>query len=403
MKPMSKGASQSGLSRRAALKMFGAAASLAFVPRMAGLALPPQQRADYPTGPEHVAMRNLALAFMNQFYVPALSVAMVRDGGFVYEGAFGKSDAEHQQQCTDATVFRIASVSKPITSVAIFTLVEQNKVHLSDKVFGPSGILGNDYSKGPYKQYVTDVTVDHLLTHTSGGWSDDSTDPMFRDKGWDFTKLISWTLENLPLTSPPGERFVYSNFGYCVLGRVIEKITGQSYANYVQQAVLGPCGITDMQIGGDSSKHPAPNEAVYFGQFNEKPYDINVPRLDSTAGWIASPSDLCRFAFHLGGGSAAAPSILKPETIRVMTTPSPAYPQSSPARYARGWMVGDNGAGNWWHNGSLPGSTSILVRLPNGMCWAALINTRTQPSATIDNALDQLVWNMAGQVRAWNM
>jgi Beta-lactamase len=81
------------------------------------------------------------------------------------------------------------------------------------------------------------VTVDHLLTHTCGGWPNDSTDPMLRFKSWDQSRLLSRTLENLPLTYPPGQHWAYSNFGYCV-GRVIEKVSGQPYKDYVQQAGL---------------------------------------------------------------------------------------------------------------------------------------------------------------------
>jgi CubicO group peptidase (beta-lactamase class C family) len=390
------------MNRRTALKqILGAAATMAVAPPIPGFSLPPQGGNDRPTGGEQAAMAAIGRGFMQTFFAPALSVAIVRNSRFVFERAFGVAYAKDAEQCSPTSLFRIASVTKPITSVAIFTLVEQGKVNLSDKIFGPSGILGADYGKGPYKQYVTDVTVDHLLTHTAGGWTNDSTDPMFRFNSWDQQKLISWTIENLPLTYPPGEHWAYSNFGYCVLGRVIEKITGQPYAGYVQQAILAPCGITDMQIGGNTLKQRAANEVEYLGQFGENPYDMNVRRMDSHGGWIANPSDLARFLSHVGG-SPTIPSLLKPATIQIMTTPSPAYPQSSPAKYARGWMVRDNGKGNWWHAGSLPGTTSVMVKTSTGMCWAALTNTRTQPSDTINAALDQMVWNMVGQVPAWN-
>ncbi len=391
-----------GLSRRTALKhIMGAAASLAVAPQMSGLFAWPMPENELPTGAEHVAMANLGRQFMQQFFAPALSVAIVRNGRFVFERPFGMASRQDHQQCTQQSLFRIASATKPITSVAIFTLYEQGKVKLTDKVFGPGAILGNDYGKPPYKQYVTDVTVDHLLTHTSGGWPNDDTDPMFRFKSWDHARLITWTLASLPLTYPPGQHWAYSNFGYCVLGRVIEKITGQPYDQYVQQAVLGPCGVSDMRIAGNTERQRAPNEVVYVGQFGENPYNMNVTRMDSHGGWIATPSDLARFLTHVGGGPGV-PSILKPETIQIMTTPSPAYPTSSPGRYARGWMVRDNGKGNWWHNGSLPGTTSIMVRTSTGMCWGALTNTRTQPVDQINTAIDQLVWNMVGKVNAWN-
>jgi len=362
---------------------------------------PPQHNNDLPTGQENSEMWRLGRDFMNQFFAPALSVAIVRNSSFVFERGWGMADRNHQQQASPSTLFRIASATKPFTSVAIFTLIEKGRLNLTDKVFGPGAILGEDYGKPPYKQYITEVTVDQLLTHTSGGWPNDSTDPMFRFKSWDHTKLITWTLQNLPLTYPPGQHWAYSNFGYCVLGRVIEKISGSSYQDYVQQAVLTPCGINDMKIAGNTEKQRAPEEAVYLGQYGENPYDMNVTRMDSHGGWIATPADLARFAAHIGG-SGNIPSLLKSETIRTMTTPCPVYSQNSPGKYARGWMVRDDGKGNWWHNGSLPGSTSILVRTANGMSWGAITSTRTQPSATIDAAIDKLVWDMVHEVQAWN-
>jgi CubicO group peptidase (beta-lactamase class C family) len=185
-----------------------------------------------------------------------------------------------------------------------------------------------------------------------------------------------------------------------VLGRVIEQVTGQPYADYVQSKILAPCDIGDMKIAGNKLSQRAPNEVVYVGQYSENPYDLNITRMDSHGGWLATPTDLVRFLNHVTG-FADTPGLLKPETIRAMTTPSPAYPQSSPAKYARGWMVRDNGAGNWWHNGSLPGSTTIMVRTSTGLCWAALTNTRTEPSDVINAALDQMMWDMVRCVPAW--
>ena len=253
------------------------------------------------------------------------AVAITRNGEFVYDSAKGMADREKLQPVQQNSLFRIASVTKPITSATIFTLIEQGKLNLNDKVFGPSGVLGDKYGKPPYKQYITDVTVDNLLTHTSGGWPNDSTDPMFRFNSWDQTKLITWTLENLPLTYPPGEHWAYSNFGYCVLGRVIEQVTGQPYDSYVQANILAPCGITDMKIAENKMKQRAPTEVVYYGQYGEDPYKINVTRMDSHGGWIASAQDLVIFLDHVAG-AGKIPAMLKPETIKLMTTPAPAYP-----------------------------------------------------------------------------
>jgi CubicO group peptidase (beta-lactamase class C family) len=342
-------------------------------------------------------MGRIAAAFRRQFSVPASSIAISRNGQFVYDQAVGMGDRQHLAQVQQSSLFRIASLTKPITAVAVFSLMEQGKLNLTDKVFGPSAILGTKYGKPPYKQYVADVTVDHLLTHTAGGWAADSTDPMMHNLSWDQTKLITETLANLPLANPPGTHWAYSNFGYCVLGRVIEQITGQSYASYVQANILAPCGISTMQIAANKERQRAPNEVVYFGQYSEDPYKLNITRMDADNGWIASSTQMVQFLNH-AAGAPGIPALLKPATVQAMTAPAPAFPQG-PARYARGWMVGDNGA--WWHNGSLPGSTTIMVRTATGMCWAALTNTRTQPSNEIDTAIDQMMWNMVRTVPAW--
>ena len=351
------------------------------------------------TGQQRGEMGRIAQAFRQQFSVPASSIAISRNGQFVYDQAVGMGDREHLSQVQQSSLFRIASLTKPITSVTIFSLIEQGRLKLTDKVFGPSGVLGIKYGKPPYKPYITDITVDHLLTHTSGGWPNDNTDPMMHNDGWDQTKLITETIANVPLTNPPGTHWAYSNFGYCVLGRVIEQVTGQPYSSYVQVNILAPCGISTMQIAANKQSQRAPNEVVYYGQYSEDPYKINITRMDSHGGWIASSTELVQFLNHVAG-APGIPALLKPATIQTMTTPAPAYPPG-PARYARGWMVRDNGAGNWWHNGSLPGSTTIMVRTSTGMCWAALTNTRTEPSNEIDTAIDQMMWNMVRTVPAW--
>ena len=352
------------------------------------------------TDAERAAMARLALEFMEKFAVPGLSIAIARQGRVVYEQPFGVAAWDSRAPLNAANLFRIASVTKPITSVAIFTLREKGKLALSDRVFGEGSILGTAYGTQPYKRYVTDITVDHLLTHSCGGWMNDSSDPMFRHPQMNHAELISWTLDTLPLLSPPGRDFMYSNFGYCVLGRVIEKISGQPYADFVSREVLSRCAITDMQIAGNTLRQRAPGEVVYEGQAGENPYNMNVARMDSHGGWIGSASDLARFAAH-AAGIGPAPALLKPESVSKMVSPGPPFPGLPEVAYARGWWVRGQGKGNWWHDGSLPGTTSIMVKTSSGFSWAALCNTRRPPSVAINNALDNLVWQMARHVSAW--
>jgi CubicO group peptidase (beta-lactamase class C family) len=345
------------------------------------------------TPAERAAMAAAARAFMQKYDVPGLGVAIARQGRPVYDESFGFADREAQERLLPTHRFRIASVTKPITSVAICLLVQQGLLRFEDKAFGPGGVLGTDYGAPPYEPQVADITIEHLITHTSGGWTNDGNDPMFQRPELDHAELIAWTIRTHPLVNPPGKAYAYSNFGYCVLGRVIEKIGRRPYAEFVSEAVLRRCGVTDMEIAGNKLADRKPLEVRYFGQGGESPYDMNVARMDSHGGWIARPADLVAFATHVDGFSST-PSLLKPDMLRMMTT-APAFHPG----YAKGWEI--NKANNWWHNGSLPGSSTIMVRTHSGFCWAALANTRATKGDT-NGDLDALVWTMVGKVAGWN-
>jgi CubicO group peptidase (beta-lactamase class C family) len=348
---------------------------------------------DYQPSPaEAAAMERVATDVLAAHSLPGLSVAIARQGAPVYQRGFGFADRETGEQVTPAHLFRIASVSKPITSVALFGLVERGRIHLEDRVFGSGGILGADYQMPPDKPYLGDVRLVHLMTHTGGGWQNDSRDPMFRNPGMNHHQLIEWTLANAPLSYPPGRHYAYSNFGYCILGRVIEKVTGRHYGQFVGEGPLRQCGISEMRIAGNTAAERAPGEVAYYGARGQNPYGMNVRRMDSHGGWLATPGDLVRFAAHVDG-FPAVPDILQPASIREMTTPSAANP-----RYAKGWSVND--AHNCWHTGSLPGTTGILVRTASGFCWAALANSREAEGDT-GGALDRMMWQMVRQVRSW--
>lgn len=349
------------------------------------------------TQSEYKEIASIAEDFLHKFDAPGFSLTIARDGVTLCEAAFGVTGHGSSELVTPRNLFRIASVSKPITSAAIFSLIEQGHLRSQDTVFGKKGVLGTEYGSRPYGNGIDRVTVDHLLTHTSGGW-DIWNDPMFTNPAMSQAELISWTLDNVPLKNPPGTNFSYSNFGYCVLGRVIERITGQPYADYVKSSVLMPCGIGDMCIGANSRKERTPEEVTYYGQPSQDgqnhfddPYAINLRRMDSHGGWIATSSNLVRFASHVDGFDTRR-NILKPETIRAMATPGSVNPN-----YARGWNV--NAKGHWWHGGDLGGTSAILVRTSSRFCWAALTNTRRQPE--LPGALDDLVWNMVSKVSAW--
>lgn len=342
-----------------------------------------------PTEQELAAISELARQFMAQYKIPGFSVAVARHGQFVYRGGFGFADNAKGERVTPQHLFRIASLAKPITSVAIFSLIEKGKLRLDAPVFGEGGLLGFDYGT-TYSEPVKKITLTHLLTHTCGGWEKGQGDPMFLNPKMNHKDLITWTLLHQPLKNAPGTQYGYSNFGYCLVGRIVEKITGRSYADFVQQEVLAKCDIRNMRLAGNTLEDRAAGEVVYYGQNKQNPYNINVTRMDSHGGWIAKPSDLVQFLMHVDGFTTT-PSILAADSLKTMTTPSSINPG-----YAFGWCV--NKARNYWHNGSLAGTTTIMVRTASGLCWAGFANTRTDG---IDAALDQLMWKIARSVPAW--
>jgi CubicO group peptidase (beta-lactamase class C family) len=152
---------------------------------------------------ERAAMADVALAFLKDQGVPGLAVAIADCGQVVYEAGFGFADKARAEKVIPTNLFRIASVSKVLTSVAVFTLVEKGHLTLADKVFGTGGVLGTDYGTAPYKPFVEDISIEHLLTHTSG-WQKDVPDPMFSHPGMNQAQLISWTIDNTPPTTPQG-------------------------------------------------------------------------------------------------------------------------------------------------------------------------------------------------------
>jgi CubicO group peptidase (beta-lactamase class C family) len=315
---------------------------------------------------------------------------MARDGEMVFEQAFGWADQAAGEKLTPAHRFRIASISKPFTSVTLFRLIEGGHLKLDDLVFGPRGILGTDYGKPPYRPHIADLRIVHLMTHTGGGWTNDDHDPMFQHPEMNHAELIRWTLATQPLLHASGEEYAYSNFGYCILGRVIEKLTGQPYDRHVRESVLSRCGISEMQIAGNTLADRAAREVVYYQPLlsgrNTAPYDMNVRRMDSHGGWMATAADLVRFALHVDGRSVDR-NILSRESIREMTQGTQANPS-----YAKGWAI--NKVPNWWHGGSLPGTATLMVRTESGFCWSVLANTRTPG---LGDALDRMMWQLSQQ------
>jgi N-acyl-D-amino-acid deacylase len=364
--------------------------------------------------------------------IPGGALAVVKDRRLVYARGYGWADREKQLAASPHSLFRIASISKPITAVAVLKLVEQGKLELDARAFDLVRMEPvPDAGKKPDPR-LERITVRQLLQHT-GGWDrNQSFDPMFRPK------LIARTvgvpppagpeaviryMRGQPLDFDPGSRYAYSNFGYCVLGRVIEVLSGQSYERFVQEQILAPIGIRNMRIGASLDGRQAPGEVRYYttdhsegeSVFPNTPAKVPWPyggfhleAMDAHGGWIASAVDLARFAAALDQPEQSP--LLGPAAFRIMYAP-PAAPVSrqddgalEDRYYACGWMVRTvrtADKANYWHTGSLPGTATLLVRRWDGLSWAALFNQRSEDKKLPDSAIDAALHRAADSIAEW--
>ncbi|HEV3042063.1 MAG TPA: serine hydrolase [Candidatus Angelobacter sp.] len=322
-------------------------------------------------------------SYMSANNVPGAALAITKDGRLVYAAGFGRANQETGEEAGPTNLFRIASVSKPVTSIAIMKLIESGSLHLTDKVFGPGSILGAQFPTPPNNKKIEQITVKYLLEHVSG-LSNAGGDPMFMNLNMNHAQLISWVLNDPPhfMTRDANTQEEYLNFGFCLLGRIIEKKSGMSYEQFVKQNVLTPSGITNMVIGANTEAAHKPREVKYYPS---NAYSLNVTRFDSHGGWVASPIDLVRFIVRVDG-LPTKPDIISSASHTAMTTDSGIKDaNNNDPNYGFGWGLPQ------WHNGAMDGTIAFLQVLPNGYTYSVVANTRP--------ANDGFAFNMSGVVQ----
>lgn len=349
--------------------------------------------------------------------IPGGALAVAKDGKLCYTQAYGLADRERGTPVKSDALFRIASLSKPITAVAVLKLVEEGRLRLDARAFDLLPLKPYPPGKAPDPRLAT-ITVEQLLRHTAGWDRDRTFDPISRHpmmaKALGVpspigpTDMIRYMLGQ-PLDFDPGSRHVYSNLTYIILGRIIERVSGMGYEAYVKQKVLAPLGITRMRIGEtlrtapDEVRYHTPTPELVPSIFDRAPGRVPPPyggfyleAMDAYGGWLTSASDLARFAAALDRPEQS--HILKPETIQLMFSPPPppvaraADGKLEPTWYGLGWQVRPVGPDrvNTWHTGLLPGTWTLMVRRSDGWSWVALFNQSGRdgkPYGEIDAAL----------------
>jgi CubicO group peptidase (beta-lactamase class C family) len=364
---------------------------------------------------------DMMLAFVREQEVAGAALAVAKDGKLVYARGFGHADTQMGAPVQPGMRFRIASISKPITAAMILRLIEMGLLKMDDNPFAVLKVPGNGDPR------LKKITIKQLLQHTAGFDRDKSFDPMFRPLVIAKDQNVKAPAKQIDiirymvkqkLDFDPGERYAYSNFGYCILGRVIEKLTGQTYEAAVQKHLFDPIGVKHTQLGHTLTT--AKNEVRYYdpkdrtanavvGPNMGKPVPLPygawyLEAMDSHGGWISTAPDLVRFASAFNHPDDC--KILKADSIKTMfARPDGLAGHDKKGKpldvfYGCGWQVrtlGRDDRVNTWHTGSLDGTETLLVRRSDGLCWAVLFNTRKG----LTNRIDPLVHQAADKVKRW--
>lgn len=353
--------------------------------------------------------------FMQKWDIKGASFALMKNDNLIYAKGYGYADAEKAIPCEVRHLFRVASVSKLITAVAIMKLKEQGRLSLSDHVFGATGILSDSIFSEINDKRVKDITIEHLLRH-QGGFSQRAGDPMFNchDVARNLGAPLPLKMDDMVryaaksrLRNQPGNSTQYSNLGYLVLSKIVEKISGMNYETYVKQTILDSIGCYDMHIGKNYEFDRPTNEVKYY-EVNEaepvKAYDgsdrmvlksnggNDVTGLYGAGGWIASPVELLRFITAVDGDTHKH-NILSQESIDIMTGFNK---RELPIGWAR---VTEND--EWIRTGTLAGTSAIIKRQNDGVTWVFLSNTSSWKGHYFTSFINRMVKDAMTKVVDW--
>jgi D-alanyl-D-alanine carboxypeptidase len=298
------------------------------------------------------------------------AVLIARDSKPVFAEAYGLADREHKTPNTLQTRFRIGSMNKMFTAVSTLQLVQAGKLALTD----PIGKYLTDY---PNKDVATKVTIHQLLTHTGG--TGDIFGPDF-----DQHRLELRTLQDYvklygarALQFEPGSKWEYSNYGFILLGAIIEKVSGQSYYDYVREHVYVPAGMT--ATGSEQEDKAVPDRSVGYTKMDStvwKPNTDTLPyRGTSAGGGYSTVEDLSKFAAAL-----LDHKLLDAHYMELLTTGKPGTPDNGYAYGFRDQKV--NGTRCFGHGGGAPGMNGDLEICSGRGYVVAVLANLDPPAAT---------------------
>jgi CubicO group peptidase (beta-lactamase class C family) len=324
-----------------------------------------------PTGspvPAYAPLDKVILDFMDRCDCRSATAAVSHDSKLVFSRGYGWSDALEKKRTPPDALMRIGGVTQPITAAAVRKLIRDGKFSLDTKAFPYLKLKPLPFASPDLR--LNDITIGDLLEHR-GGWGDRSLDPFVDLRSVEKALKVSRGprpieivrfMMGQPLQFDPGTEKAFSNVGYCMLGRVIEKATGKSYATYIKDDLFRPLGIADIRVGRHSADQHDPREVSYPVR------GVPIEMMDSFGGLVASAPALCKFLdVYWANGQPRQP--------------------------------GDDE--QWTYFGNVVGTTAIVRQRPDGYNIAMIFAVRRQEPLTekddralerqIDEAIDKAV------------
>lgn len=334
-----------------------------------------------------------------------LALGLVRDGELAHFHGHGVADPASGAPVTPDTVFRIASITKTLTAVAVMQLVEQGRVALDR----PAGDFLRAYRLVPARPGLRAPTIRHLLTHTAGlGEVAHQRDALAKDFGESFPvgrplpSLAEFYGGELRYHAEPGTRFVYNNHGPATLGQIVEDVTGETLAAYVRSHIFEPLRMTDSTLERAdltprlTTRLAAGHELHSRGVVRTR--ELDWVTVGAAAAW-STPRDMARYlaALLAGGRAADGARILREETVTAMVapqyTPDPRIPGMG-LSFFRSMVAGRVVAG---HQGTLPGYHSAVAFAPDdGVAALAFTNGASRPDFWLPGAVHHILGAVLG-------
>lgn len=300
---------------------------------------------------------------------PGAAAIVVKDGKVLFRKAYGMAHVELGVPLQPDMVFRLGSITKQFTAVAILMLAEDGKLALSDPI--------EKYLPGyPTQGHV--ITIEHLLTHSSGiqsytdipGWMKDKIQPDMKP-----LELIDG-FKKEPMQFVPGERFRYNNSGYVMLGAIIEKASGQTYDAFLKQRIFEPLGMKGAHYGSNEPilARRVPGYTEDNGVVANARY-LSMTQPYSAGSLVASVDDLAAWDAALYGEK-----LLKQSSLTKAWTPYETK-DGKPTTYGYGWVVDQlRGRPAIQHGGGIFGFSTYATRLPNEKVYVAVLANSDSPT-----------------------